>query len=216
MNKILRSAQCFTLASVLALLIPVEAYADSDRFAIGGRFNALAADGEPANDMLGVGVYGYYRLKENWFVGVALDASDFDFERPHKILGLSAKTVDADASSTTVSAWIERRYDRPGKRLDWFWGAGLGFSSVDVDDVTGPTDAGGTFNIKTDVDTETVLLGSIGYRYPFANSQWSLQGALRIEQHLADWEVFDRVSGRVDNIDDYTVKGIHFGIERSF
>lgn len=103
-----------------------------------------------------------------------------------------------------------------GKRLDWFWGAGLGFSSVDVDDVIGPTDAGGTFNIKTDVDTETVLMGSIGYRYPFANSQWSLQGALRIEQHLADWEVFDRVSGRVDNIDDYTVWGIHFGIERSF
>ncbi len=82
--------------------------------------------------------------------------------------------------------------------------------------MTGPTDAGGTFNIKTDVDTETVLLGSIGYRYPFANSQWSLQGALRIEQHLADWEVFDRISGRVDDIDDYTVWGIHLGIERSF
>jgi hypothetical protein len=216
MHRSPRLARLLTTASLLALLIPVAGHAQDDRFDFGVRFNALAGDGEPSNDMLGAGIYGHYRLNKNWLVGAGLDFSDFDFERPHKIIGITpVATTDADASSTTVSVWIERRYDRPGKRFGWFWTAGAGFSSVDVDDITGPTAGGGTFNITTDADTETLLLGSVGLRYRFAQ-KWTWQGALRIEQHFADWKVFDRVSGRVDTVDDYTVKGLHFGVERSF
>lgn len=192
------------------------AYANGERYVVGIRANALAAGGEPSNDMLGVGVYGYYRLQEGWYLGAALDRAGYDFERPYRILGLAAEEIDADASSTSVSAWIERRYAHPGRRLTWFWGAGVGFSSVDVDDVSGPTSGGGTFDITTDAGTETLLVGSAGFRYALADGSWALRGALRVDHHLADWKVVDRASGRSDTIDDYTATGIHIGIERSF
>lgn len=102
----------------------------------------FAASGEPANDMLGAGVYGYYRLIDGWFIGTALDSASYDFERPYRLLGLSSNEIDTKANSTAITAWIERRYDASNRRLSWFWGAGAGFNSTDVDDVSGPTTGG--------------------------------------------------------------------------
>src|SRR5688572_12008708 len=99
------------------------AAAEEDRCELGLRLGAVAADGEPTNDIMGGGVYGRYRLNDRWRLGVAVDHSpDFDVERPYEFLGLvgdpAAGEVDAAGTSTNVLAWIERSSARPGARLE--------------------------------------------------------------------------------------------------
>src|SRR5215213_8699306 len=134
------------------------AQAQDPRFELGARFNALVADGEPANDMLGGGVFGRYRINDRWRLGLAIDHSpEFDVERPSEFVGLPGDEafgdVDAKSTSTALLAWIERVYERPG-RLEWFWTAGGGLASVDVDDASGPLAGVGTYDITQDVGTE--------------------------------------------------------------
>ena len=171
------------------------------RFEMGVRLDVLVADGEPANDMPSAGVYGRYRLGDRWRLGLAGDDS--------------VGEIDAKATSTAFTAWIERVYERPGRRLEWFWGAGGGFATVDVDDVTGPLLGGGTYDITQEVGTEILVGASAGFRFRFAE-RWALEAALRLDQHLTDWTVTDRVSGRTTDLDDYLVKGGHFGLSYRF
>ena len=41
--------------------------------------------------------------------------------------------------------------------LDWFWSAGLGINSIDVDDASGPLQGGGNFNVTTTVSSEALF-----------------------------------------------------------
>ncbi len=190
------------------------------RVEVGVRFDAIVADGEPANDMLGYGVFGRYRLSDRWRLGLAIDhAPEFDVERPNEFLGLagdgSVGDIDAKSTSTALTAWIERVYERPLRRLEWFWGAGGGFATVDVDDVTGPLAGGGTYDITQEVGMEILVGASAGFRFRFAE-RWALEAALRLDHHLTDWTVTDRVSGRTTDLDDYLAKGAHFGLSYRF
>ena len=40
--------------------------------------------------------------------------------------------------------------------------------------------------------------------------------ALRLDQHFADWDVTDRVSGATASIDDYLLKGVHLAFAYRF
>jgi len=188
---------------------------DSD-FSLGFRFDVVGADGEPTNDMLGASVAGRYRLNDRWWLGMAFDHSpEFDSERPYESLGLvgaaSAGEVDALATANAVTAWIERVYARPG-RLEWFWGLGGGLAVVDVEDVAGPLEGGGgTYDISQDVGTELLAGASGGLRVRLG-ARWAFETALRLDQHFTDWTITDRVSGRTVKLDDYLVKGGHFGL----
>ena len=200
-------------------IAPTAATAADERFEIGLRFDAVGADGTPTNDQLGAGLYGRWRLSERWWLGAAVDqASDFDVERPYEFLGLVAdprlEEIDAVAESTSLTAWLEREYDRPG-RLDWFWSVGAGASSVDVDDFAGPLAGGGSFDIAQEVGTELLLLASGGARLRLGE-RWRLELALRLDQHFTDWRVTDRVSGRTAELDDYLVRGVHLGVACRF
>ena len=202
------------LAGLTAGLLCSAAFADPGPFTLGVRANALSAGGEPANDMIGFGIFGKYRLKDDWSVGVSADFYDYDFERPWKVTGVeqspSVPVIDAPADSVLVSAWLEQNFARTGN-VNWFWNAGLGFNSVDVKDVSGPTASGGTFTLTTDPGTEFVLLGAAGFKWNFTEAL-QMEGALRVQQHFADWTVTDRVSGRVGALDDYTAYGVHLGL----
>src|SRR5688572_30816487 len=142
------------------------------------------ADGEPANDIPGYGAFGHWRMSDRWSIGFAVDRTDYDFERPAGIVGLrqdpNVEDIDAIAEATILSAWIERTYPRPG-RLEWFWGAGLGFASVDVPDATGPLKGGGTFDVTTEADTEVIasLLGGLHLRL---GERWIIELGLRADQ----------------------------------
>lgn len=211
-----RSLSIVLAASALALC-PALARGQEGRFDLGVRGQIMAADGEPANDIPGYGLFGHYRLSDRWKLGFAVDTAEYDFEEPAKILGLqqseSVEVIDALAESTTVSAWIERTFGRA--RTEWFLGAGLGFASIDVPDASGPLQGGGRFDIETEADTEIVaqLLGGVRRHI---GRRWALEFALRADQHFAKWELRDRVSGRTATIDDYLALGGHLGVSFRF
>lgn len=198
---------------VLALVLQSPALAHD----LGVRGIITAGDGEPANDIPGYGVFGHWRLGERWSIGFAVDRTEYDFEEPAKLVGLrqdqSIEPFDVIAEATVLSAWIERTYPRPS--LDWFWGAGVGFASIDVPDAIGPLEGGGTFDIRTEADSEVIvsLLAGLHRRL---GERWMLEFAVRADQHFADWQLTDRVSGNRGAVDDYRALGGHLGFAFRF
>lgn len=208
------------LAIAILLTLPITAASDDSQWSAGIRANVLGGDGEPSNDTLGVGLFGRYQVNGKWLVGFGLDiATGFDVEEPDKFVGLiqeaGADVIDADADAYTVMAWIERQYRRDQSKWSWFWTAGAGVSSVSVETATGPLEGGGMFDISIDAGTEFVLSVSGGFRRQLGKT-WELELALRLDEHLADWKVVDRVSGATGSIDDYLIRGVTIGILKSF
>jgi hypothetical protein len=210
-----KSSSAYLAALATFAVLPLESpvSAQDRRFDLGLRGIITAADGEPANDIPGFGVFGHYRLNDRWSLGVAVDRTEYDFEEPARIVGLQQDPdlppIDVVAEATVVSAWLQRDYGRG--RTTWFWGAGLGLASVDVPDAQGPLAGPGTFDIQTEADTEIIasLLAGV---HRLLGDRWFLEFALRADQHFADWQLTDRVSGRTGAIDDYLALGGYLGI----
>jgi hypothetical protein len=204
---------------MLGVIAPVLAE-DDPRWDAGLRLNIIGGTGKPTNDVLGYGLFGRHRLDDRWTVGLGVDISDeFDIERTPELVGLvqdpDAPVVDSKGSSEGLSAWIERRYGDDDRRLQWFWTAGVGVNSVDVEDQAGPLAGGGTFDIAIDAGTELVASASLGLRVRLAE-RFLFEPALRLDQHFADWDVTDRVSGATASIDDYLLKGVHLAFAYRF
>ena len=85
------------------------------------------------------------------------------------------------------------RYGGDDRRLQWFWTAGAGVNSVDVEDQSGPLAGGGTFDIAIDAGTEWVASASVGLRVRLGE-RFLFEPAMRLDQRFADWDVTDRVS----------------------
>jgi hypothetical protein len=173
------------------------------------RADVNVSTGKPSNDIPGFSLIGRFRVDPNWLIGVGVGHSPlFDVERPYEFIDLtSPEEVDAEGTSTMLSAWGERRYGEQDGGAYWYWTLGVGFNSVDVDDVQGETNDGDPWDITIDAGTETVLMGSIGRRH-FLGERWLLGYGARLAHHFADWQVRDEVSGNESTIDDYTVHGI--------
>ena len=144
---------------------------------------------------------------------MAVNRTEYDYEEPAAIVGIvqdpTMEVIDALAEATTVRAWIERSLTDAGRPMRFFLGAGVGAAFTDVPDVTGPRADGGTFDIRTEVDTEIIATVIGGARRMFGE-RWSGEVAVRAEQHFADWRSTDRVSGAQGSIDDYLTWGIQF------
>jgi hypothetical protein len=187
-------------------------------FLLGLRGDVVGSDGEPANDMLGGSLTGRFRLSDRWSLDIAVGHSPgFDVETPYAVLDLAAAEVDgevldAEGTATALTGWIERTYVREGRRLEWYWGAGVGAATVDVDPIAGPLVGGGSFALHQEVGTELIAGLTGGFRLRLG-MRWRLVVAGRLEQHFTDWEVVDRVSGRRGEFDDYLVKGVSVGFE---
>lgn len=202
------------------ILTPIAAFAaDEGRVDAGLRVLLTAANGVPANDIPGVGVYGRYRLNDRWSVGLSFEQTKFDYEEPARRLGLpidrDAPPIDAKADMQIVSALVERVFPTADSRRQWFAGAALGLAFTDVPDVTGPTTTGGSFDIRTEVDRELILSLQGGVRQHFGEN-WFAEFTLRADQHFAAWEPEDRVSGVMGRHDDYFAYGFHVGIGYRF
>jgi hypothetical protein len=207
----LRYAGCLLIAALWTLVAP--AFAQDDRLEVGVRAILLASQGEPSNDMPGGGFAVRWHWKDAWRIGAGVERFSFDYERPHRALGISQdpalKVIDGSNRATRVSGWIERRYERDGAWV-WFWTAGLGYASVSADDVSGPTGSGGSFDIVTNASDELQVLSSIGLKRPMG-ARWMLEGALHLEQHFSNYELQDRVSGATGKIGPHTPVGLSFG-----
>lgn len=204
---------------LLALSPSTDAFAQESKIDIGLRANVLLGDGVPANDILGAGVIGRYRLNNGWFVGAGIDGYKYDFERPASILGIAqdpnVDVIDAKADSTVLFGSFGRLYNETDRGFDWFWSLGLGFASPSVDDVSGPTDTGGTFDLTFDVGNEIHLMGTLGTSYNFS-SKWSTSFSARVEHHLMDVTITDRVTGETGTIDSQTVTGAYLSLNYRF
>ena len=213
-----QKSKSIAIFMVLCLLV-CTAHSDENRYEIGLRANVLLGDGVPANDILGLGVIGRYRLNNGWFIGAGIDTYAYDFERPWKILGLAqdpnVPTIDASADSTTFSGSVGRLYNETNHGFDWFWTLGLGFASVDVDDVMGPTDTGGTFDITIDTGNEIHLMATLGSSYNFSES-WSASFSARVEHHFMDVLITDSVSGETAKIDSQSPWGAYLSLNYGF
>lgn len=204
---------------LLALLASTVVFAQDSKVDIGLRANVLLGDGIPANDILGAGVIGRYRLSNGWFIGFGLDGYKYDFERPASVLGIkqdpNEDVIDAKADSTVLSGSFGRLYNETDRGFDWFWSLGLGFASPSVEDVFGPTDTGGTFDLTFDVGNEIHLMGSIGTSYN-SSSKWSTSFAARIEHHFMDIVITDRVTGETGKIDSQSPVGAYLSLNYRF
>ena len=193
--------------------------AEDSKFEIGLRANVLLGDGVPANDILGLGVIGRYRLNDGWFIGAGVDIYEFDYERPWRILGLeqdpNVDTIDALADSTVFSGSIGRLYNETDHGFDWFWTLGLGFASVDIEDVVGPTDTAGTFDITFDAASEIHLMATLGSSYNFSE-KWSTSFAARVEHHFMDVLITDSVSGNTAKLDSQSPIGAYLSLNYRF
>src|SRR5215207_1049470 len=75
-------------AVVVALTLQSSALAQDGGFDLGVRGIITASDGEPANDIPGFGLFGHWRMSDLWSVGFAADRTEYDFEKPAKLVGL--------------------------------------------------------------------------------------------------------------------------------
>lgn len=206
----------FSILLTLLAAAPA-AQAQSDRrWELGPRVVVVNAGGEPANDMMGFGASLRYSLSDSWRLGFAVDSISGDYERPYEFLGLpSPEEIDSTIDATVLRAWIEREIGAPERRLRWYWNLGLGFASPDTEDITGPVLGGGTFDISTDAGTEILAGGGAGFRVRFGRG-WNTEIGVRMDRHLTEWEITDRVSGRTGVIDDYTTAELIIGLNYRF
>jgi hypothetical protein len=213
-----QTTHVFAIVVLLCALVST-AHSEEAKFEIGFRGNVLLGDGVPANDILGFGVIGRYYLRDGWFAAAAVDTYDYDFERPSKIIGVpqdpAVKDIDASASNMVLSGFVGRRYGNSSRGFDWFWMAGLGVGSPDVDDVSGPTAAGGTFDLTFDANTEVHVSGVLGTSYRYTPA-WSFTFAARVEHHFMDTQITDRVTGSTANVDSQSPVGAYLSVNYSF
>ena len=211
--NILRPAAIATFA----VLVGQTTLAAEQKLHLGFLVGVSVADGEPANDIPGFGVQARYLINDDWAVGAGIGLTEYDFETPADILGITqdpaVEPIDTLAESTTLSISAERMFAAPGSPTTWFAGAGLGAASVDVPNVTGPRADGGTFDIHTNVSTEIIFTGFAGVRRKFGE-RWYAEFRVHANQHFADWQIEDQVSGATGTIDDYLSMGGHlaFGL----
>jgi hypothetical protein len=201
-------------------LSPQAALADDQpKFDVGLRLRLGLASGVPANDMPGYGIYGIYRLNDEWAVGLSFDQMKFDYEEPARRLGIPLDPddppVDAKVDQQIVGVSVLRSFSPPEASREWFLGGELGMAFTDVPVVTGPTATGGTFEIHTEVDRELIasLLGGVRQRF---GENWFAEFTLRADQHFAAWEPVDVVSGAEARHEDYFAYGFHLGVGYRF
>lgn len=205
-----------SLAAVAALDKPAHLAAQDARFELGFRGLVLLGKGTPANDMIGEGLVGRFRLSDAWQLGVALDSVKFDYETPNRTLGIPATAVvDGINEWQRTSVFVERRFDG-ARRWDWHWLAGLGVANVDsIGNVAGTRADGGTFEIATVADDELHLFAGAGLHRPLG-LRWLLDTSLTIEHHDTQYQLNDPVSGAIGTIGSQSVYGISIGVSYRF
>ena len=193
--------------------------AEESKYELSLRSDVLSADGVPANEILGIGVIGRYYLRDGWFAGATLDAYDYEFEHAARLTGIeqdpNESDIDALASNTVLSGFIGRLYGDRSQGFDWFWSTGIGVGFADINDFSGATAGGGTFDLTYDAKTEIHLMGALGTSYHFT-PKWSATFAARLEHHFRDVTSTDTVSGATTTIDSQSPVGAYISIDYRF
>lgn len=207
------SARLCLLAVTFLCLLRLTLRAETTQpWSAGYRVELLNANGEPANDMMGSGAFVRYQLTDHYQVEAAFEYVEYDFESPEQYLGYnqpSSDDLDQRTRLTLVSLRVERVWGRREQSIRPFGFVGVGIGYAEIDDIAGSTGSQ-TYNIDAEGGIETVPACGFGIRYQ--RSKWAVDGGLKVERHLADWQLEDRASGRVAELDDYTAWGAWLGL----
>src|SRR5687767_6466973 len=188
------------------------------QFFIGVRGGVNAGSGEPTNDMPFWGVYGRYRVRGPWLAGLAVESSTFDFEQPGNLIDVNpVGVVDAELDSTTVTLWGEYEFqpladDGFARGIRPFAGVGVGFGFVGDDDVSGPTEGGGSFAFDVEGGTEIIPGLVVGLRFD-VHENFVIELGARADYHLTEMKIADTVSGSSADVDDYETYGGYVGFQ---
>ena len=182
------------------------------KWSMGYRFELLTADGSPANDMMGSGAFAQYHIGNDYRVEWAFEYVEYDFECPQRYLGFARGAAEEDDSrtrSTLISLRVERAWLDADKSIRPFAFVGLGMGYTVIDDIRGGLGEQ-RFDINAEGGIETVPAAGLGFRY--RNRRFMLDGGLKVERHLTDWDLEDRFSGRQGEVGDYTAWGGWLGL----
>lgn len=204
----------FITIAFLVICVSAASEAD-DKFFVGPKITITTGDGEPAHDIPRIGLNGRYLLKRDLYITSSIDFTEYDFERPYKLLGIgSVDEVDSKVSGIIFGVGAEKDF-RLNDQFKPYVAGGMAVALIDADDIVGISPDGHSYNITTDTGTEFIPYLNAGIRWEFWRNL-ALDLGARLEYHLADWEVTDRFSGRSYNIDDYFQYGGYVGIALSF
>jgi len=185
-------------------------FADADearRWSAGYRFELLTADGWPANDIMGSGAFLRYAISDAYRVEGSLSYFEYDFEDLQRRLGFSGASVeegDSRTRLTVVSMRIDRSWKCPIRDLRPLAFAGLGMGYAVVDDRLG-TAGGRRYDIDAEGGIEAVPVCGLGVQY--GRNGWSVDAGIKLERHVADWDMQDRLSAARCEVGDYTAWG---------
>ena len=180
------------------------------------RYSIVVGDGEPSNDMPSFGLLARYHFSGPWHYFLSADYTEFDFETPYKVLGITnaGPVIDSTASGFYLGGGVEYEFN-VHNRIKPYVNGGLGIGFLDADDISGTSSAGTPFTIKSDPGTEFIPFVTAGVRWNFWRNL-SLDLAAKAEYHMADWEVKDTVSNQKATIDDYAAFGGYVGVAVHF
>ncbi|MFV2055322.1 MAG: outer membrane beta-barrel protein [Thiohalomonadales bacterium] len=213
-----RFMMLYATGLVVSFMFYSIAQAEPAQLEFGLRGNVELANGTPANDILGYGIFGRYHINPKWGIGFAIDFADYDLENPAKKLNIpdsDPKIIDAKTSSTMISAWAERYFNDIFDETIVYTNFGLGVNSIDVDNAKGNVQGGGTYEIKTNVDSDIVLLIGVGIQAPLGNS-WVFDSNLGFRQHFGTWSMQDLESSAKGTVDGFSSWIFQIGVTRKF
>lgn len=199
-------------AAVMMLLGGHLLAATNSPWSAGYRVELLTANGNPANDLMGSGAFLRYWINPRYQAEVAFEYVEYDFESPQQHLGIPAST-DQDPEARTrlnlVSFRFERMWRQAGIRIRPFAFLGMGLGYAVIDDIQG-TAGDRDYDVKSEGGLESVPACGMGIRYQ--HNRWMVDGGVKVERHLANWKLEDRMSGGTVELGDYTVWGGWIGL----
>lgn len=201
--------------ALLSLILATGACSEpvaSDLWSAGYRFELLTADGDPANDMVGSGVFLHYDVSDGIGVELAFEYVEYDFESPQRYLGLprvEGEKEDARTRSTLISMRVRKTWKPTRLNLHPLLFAGVGMGYTVIDDVQGG-EGEGAFDINAEGGIETVPGCGVGLLY--CRNNWTLDGGIKVERHIVDWDLENRLTGVIGEVGDYTAWGGWLGL----
>lgn len=195
-----------------------EPVTNNSRFALGLRESIQLGAPEPIHDFHGIGVFGRTRLEGGREIGLGIDALSDTLDDPAEALGL--ETTDgshpsAEVNADVISVWVRQNFDTRCSPWTPFALAGLALSSIHMDNHRGRLSDGTAYDLRTNAGTEHIFLFGGGMQARFFRTVEAEVG-LRVEYHLANWTIEDRVSGAYVAADDYTTLAAYVGLSLAF
>lgn len=156
---------CKRLVLSLVLITPSLAAAEPQKWEIGLSSGIFHSTSSLDRDQSGLGIALLSRRNEHWAVGFGLDRFQFDraVSEPVESVASPAAVSYKSFSSTSLAAWVERRFPSAHRSSAFFVTAGFGYAVVSAEGLA-----------ENPSTNEFHLNGSVGHSWQ-VTPRWSTQ-----------------------------------------